>query len=750
MEKKIGSELYYELTLQLAGMYATKYNRITVFSKIDIDTDYSIQISYIERDLTLLGVNSKIKVLNNWKISIAPTCLNRIAKMVKVPSAISRKYGEYDSLMDYLTGTSANLLDIINSSDEDFAKIYDYIYKSAKTHIFGDVLIKLRRDYSFQASPVKNGKHTVRFALLSMKEEILESIMPRDNYYWMYDEPHICSKCKPFEYNPLVSNLTGTKSTKNYVEAVSEVVNNKTKVDCVKPYSTMETLTEETGELYFDIDKIGGAEAIINYNDSLDLWEKANGYKINMDPSTNLAVIDSYERDTVNILGNLLGRSRSGNIERLRLNENYIRSKKAEITDINKEIALKYAFVYSGIMLIYGAAGTGKTTLLEYISDMMRGSSQLFLTKTHTALQNLKRRIGYHSNVEYSTIDSVAKSSIYVNSEIVFIDECSTIDNRTMIGAIGKMYNAKMIVMSGDIYQIESIDFGNWFYYAKDIIRAEGANVELLNNWRTDSPLLKALWDEVRNKKPTIEEKLSMDGDYSEELGEAIFKPIDEDEVVLCLNYDGVFGLNNINRYFQNANTSGREYTWDDWIFKTGDKILFLDTKRFELLYNNLKGKIVDIDKEDEKITFTIEVEAFFTSEQCAEEGIELVSITPNGKSVIRFDVIAWDDELTDEEKKKTVIPFQIAYAVSIHKAQGLEYNSVKVIIPSNNAEKITHSIFYTAITRAKKSLKIYWSSETMRDVIKSFTQEQVEQITLPIIESKLGITSTTAVNEAV
>lgn len=37
---------------------------------------------------------------------------------------------------------------------------------------------------------------------------------------------------------------------------------------------------------------------------------------------------------------------------------------------------------------------------------------------------------------------------------------------------------------------------------------------------------------------------------------------------------------------------------------------------------------------------------------------------------------------------KKPIVPFQLAYAVSIHKAQGLEYRSVKVVIPSSNAEK--------------------------------------------------------------
>ena len=87
-----------------------------------------------------------------------------------------------------------------------------------------------------------------------------------------------------------------------------------------------------------------------------------------------------------------------------------------------------------------------------------------------------------------------------------------------------------------------------------------------------------------------------------------------------------------------------------------------------------------------------------------------------------------------------SVIPFQLAYAVSIHKAQGLEYDSVKVIIPKSNSEKITHGIFYTAITRAKKKLKIYWSSEIMEEIVESFKQEDTTQRSLEIIRKKLNL----------
>ena len=70
--------------------------------------------------------------------------------------------------------------------------------------------------------------------------------------------------------------------------------------------------------------------------------------------------------------------------------------------------------------------------------------------------------------------------------------------------------------------------------------------------------------------------------------------------------------------------------------------------------------------------------------------------------------------------EEKHIIPFQVAYAVSIHKAQGLEYDSVKIVITKDIEESITHDIFYTAITRARKNLAIYWTPETEDHVLSS------------------------------
>lgn len=65
-----------------------------------------------------------------------------------------------------------------------------------------------------------------------------------------------------------------------------------------------------------------------------------------------------------------------------------------------------------------------------------------------------------------------------------------------------------------------------------------------------------------------------------------------------------------------------------------------------------------------------------------------------------------------DDDTVNTLVPFQIAYAVSIHKAQGLEYDSVKVVITDANEERISHATFYTAITRARGQLGNFWTPE--------------------------------------
>ena len=737
----IGAERYYEVTLQLAGLYATKFNRITAYTKENISTNYSIQIGYTDVSIDLWGIDSSVKVITNWKVAIEPSCLNKLGKILSINTKLNSKYGEYVSLMDFLSRTGLNLLDLIDLQDKTFHSIIESVYCDTKTAVFKEVLLVLQSNYSKTSR--KKGRNVIRYLLINLRAETIESILPtRFHPKQLSDDLYISSSCYPFEQNPFISNLAGSKTSENHLTKHIAAVTGIDKLSRVRPYLSIKNATQQTGEIYFEAEAIASEEIIRRFNAHLDSWERRAGHRILQE--NGLVCIEHYERRTLYILQRLLALSHNGNLGQKEYNQRFLKQSGTVFTDPLKEQALKNIFVDSQILLIYGAAGTGKTTLINYISNLMGTSRKLFLTKTHTALQNLKRRIeNPGANSEFVSFNSFTKKVSLDEYDVIFVDECSIIDNRTMVDFLEKASPNAFLVFAGDVHQIESIEFGNWFYYAKDIIKNRGSNVELLSTWRTKDTNLIDLWDEVRRKEDVlITERLSFDGPYSEDIGPNLLTPIEQDEVVLCLNYDGKFGLNNINNYFQNANTSGPAVSWYEWTYKVGDHILFNESKRFPLLYNNLKGRIVDIEKGYDNITFTVDVETSLTAKDCQREDLEFIQATDDATRV-RFTVYQYDgsdaEEYDEELQMKSVVPFQLAYAVSIHKAQGLEYDSVKVIIPSNNAEKITHGIFYTAITRAKKKLKVYWSPETMREVIEGFCANNSNVKSLDIIKKKLS-----------
>ena len=755
IEKKtpfyINGERYYELTLQLSGKYASKFNRLIAYSKENIETNYTIQIGYLKEYVQLWENPSEIKFITNWKVSIDPAILNRFSAILNKELKLKSTFGEYNSLMDFLKDTGMNLLDIVDLRNDKFDLVMEQIYRDKNTSYFKDILTILHQQFDINSRIY--GKNVIRYTLLKLKEEIIESVIrkPDDVKFFRNKKLMISSKCGPFESKPFLYNLPGNKTNKSTLSRDVLKAVGLAELKSGKPYIYLKHLTETSGEIYHDKSKIDleMLEEVKSFNSSLDDWDKDNGLTILED--TSLIHIDEYEKQTLFILNRLLNNTNGGISGQKQLNAKFVKEHKElfENTSTNKvdplkKHAIENIFVNHRILMVYGAAGTGKTQLMDYISTLMDGRSKLFLTQTHTARENLERRItmpGFRSR--FAVIDQINKSNETVDSDIVFIDECSTIDNLSMFKLLQKVKSDALFVLVGDIHQIESIDFGNWFYYAKSII-SQSAIVELTSTWRTEDNDLKGLWEEVRKIGIKITEKLVIDGPFSEEISTKLFKNKKDEEVVLCLNYDGRFGLNNINNYFQDLNTSSEAYHWYEWSYKVNDPILFNDTRRFPSLYNNLKGKILEIEQDELSITFRIEVFKILTAFDVSSE-FEICEHLDNS-TIIKFTVYENKGAgVTEDEREvsrmRSIIPFQIAYAVSIHKSQGLEYDDVRIVIPKENAEKITHGVFYTAITRAKRKLKIYWHPDTMDLVIKNIKEGNKETLSLNIIKEKLEIT---------
>lgn len=512
----INGEQYFEVTLQLAGVYATKFNRITAYTKEDISTNYSIKIGYVDRTINLWGVDSKVKVIINWQVSIDSKCLNKLGKILKINTKLTSRHNEYESLMKVLSDTGLSFLDLIDLQDEEYSEIIKRIYCKTNAQIFKEVLDLLKKNYNQKSTLL--GRNTIRYIIMDLREDTLEKVLPfSSNVPLLCDELLLSRKCYPFERNPFLSNIIGKKSSAIGIKKLVDIAGEKI-LNISRPYLTIKNAINKTGEIYFETGMLVDEDDINNYNNSLSNWEKTNGFCINNE--SGLICISSYETRTLDILRELIKYSKKENKGQEVFNKNYLKNSHIVFEDSLKEQALKEMFVNSQLLLIYGAAGTGKTTLINHISNMMSSYKKLFLTKTHTALQNLIRRIeNPGKEADFVSFDSFTKKLDLNDYDIIFIDECSTIDNRAMKRFFDKINPDTLLVLAGDIHQIESIDFGNWFYYAKDIIKTPGANVELLNTWRTEEEELKSLWHAVRCRDDLITEKLVIDGPFSENIG---------------------------------------------------------------------------------------------------------------------------------------------------------------------------------------------------------------------------------------
>ena len=82
--------------------------------------------------------------------------------------------------------------------------------------------------------------------MLHMRDEILEDLFPNRFFpKWISKELFISSKCYPFEKNPIIANLVGTKTSKSDRESVIELLDDSNAVTLAQPYITIDNLIEQ-------------------------------------------------------------------------------------------------------------------------------------------------------------------------------------------------------------------------------------------------------------------------------------------------------------------------------------------------------------------------------------------------------------------------------------------------------------------------------------------------------------------------
>lgn len=737
----INDKVYYEVTFITVNSNTSKFDNIIAFTDLELAPNYAVNLRLTNKEILVLETKIPITIITDWQTSIRPCEFNNFAKIMDIHIEVQSSHNEYKNLMEFLTKTDFNLLDIIEMKKNQYNIVKQKLTGGSKVTPIFKVLDK-SRIYIHNSKP---GSNVIRYLLYKFNNSLIKNQFKvyKDKFTGKVQGCHTLSGlylnygCTPFDQMPFNSSLMGHNPKLIDLFRCIDLENRKHELLA----RVVKNNTEINGQLYMKIDEI---DFLIEEEiDSLIEIYNQNLYKSHKNRSlvreNKIIYIKEYEENSLTIIKKLQELGKKGVRGYSNSVKTWLADSSYTIDCKDKENILVNLFNSSKVALIYGAAGTGKTTIINHISTFFQEQSKIFLANTNPAVENLKRRVNV-SNENFMTISKfISNKSISGKSSILVIDECSTVSNRDMKAILNKA-EFKLLVLVGDVYQIESITFGNWFSMAQRYVPSTSV-FELETPYRTNDKKLLRLWDRVRAVDNNILETLTKNKNTGN-LDKSIFDKSDTDEIILCLNYNGLYGINNINRIIQ-KNNNQREFYWANKIYKINDPILFNESNRFyPIIYNNLKGIIRNIEIFDRKIKFEIEIDK--TINELDAEGYDfiLVDNNYNNKSIISFYVNKYETSEVDEDNnmsKSSVVPFQVAYAVSIHKAQGLEYNSVKIVMTNEVEEMITLNIFYTAITRTRNKLKIYWSPETEKYILENLKKRDLGR-DIGIFSSKLKL----------
>ena len=746
----VNEKVYYEVAFIPANDKASKTDRIIAFTDIELSDYYAVRFAIANNSIEIFGKTMPIRVIVNWEVNIRPCEFDNFAKLF-YKNAPKLSKAEQQHLSHYLTDTGANLSELLDISDEAFVDLRSRIVPNSKSKFFFDILDYCRELLRNQ-SP---GANILKYLLFHMTNRIIKAQYKEKwkwDYYngcWEYvgqnsllSDLYLANECIPFDNMPFCSAL------RKHVPSISDIF------DCFEISGREHEIiawfirhnTEQKGILFTKLEKSDdGKYKLLDFEDVESLVKTYNQrlYHNSIQQARKLIIkngfifIEGYKEDTISIIQTIMSLTTSGIDNYLNTAKHWVETQDHSNVSKEKKAALINMFDKSKVALIYGAAGTGKTTLINYISTFFKDHSRLYLAHTNPAVNNLKRKVSASSKCNFMTItkfNNPYAKDVKRDYDILIIDECSTVSNKSMRKVL-ELAQYKLLILVGDIYQIEAIEFGNWFNAVRFFIPPTSV-CELKKPFRTESKQLLDLWDNVRKMQGNNEDSDVLDrlqaGEFSAELDTSIFTSAAENEIILCLNYGGLYGINNINHFMQENNNCKEIYRGIQR-YKVGDPILFNDAAdsffssdedEVPVIHNNMKAKIVDFavlneGQANESIQFDVELDKPLIELNMDNRSFNIIGTNQEGNSIIRFEVFknkSTDED--DDEISKTTVPFQIAYAVSIHKAQGLEYDSVKIVITDEIDELITHSIFYTAITRAKKRLKIYWSKSVEQKIL--------------------------------
>ena len=382
--------------------------------------------------------------------------------------------------------------------------------------------------------------------------------------------------------------------------------------------------------------------------------------------------------------------------------------------------------IRKNFLIITGGPGTGKTTIMKGIIELYKEVHKLSYEKLAERVQLLAptgraaKRMSDATLMPASTIHRFLKwqketNKFQVNeyhkskAEVVILDESSMVDTLLMASLLRGISANCNVIMVGDSYQLPSVGPGQVLH---DLISSSKLPVvELKELYRQgkDSNILTLAYDvrkgevvdDVFNKEEDLTFIECSDDDVISNLMDvsSTFKDLSyKNFQILAPMYKTKCGIDMINQrlqvIFNPKDKSKKELVVGDVIFREGDKVIELTNMPDENIYNGDIGIISQIVTQ------------------------------PAKKITIDFD----GNEVTFTAANFN--KFRLAYAISIHKAQGSEFDVVVMPIVQGYRKMLYRKLVYTGITRSKKMLYLIGDKNALRQAVNN-TSSDIRRTTI-------------------
>ena len=377
--------------------------------------------------------------------------------------------------------------------------------------------------------------------------------------------------------------------------------------------------------------------------------------------------------------------------------------------------------VNSGVLLLTGGPGTGKTTVLNGVLSVFRqmGLRCVLAAPTGRAAQRLTEVTGQDASTIHrlleATIDTNTGNMYFVRDEsnplkadVVIVDEMSMVDVLLLHSLLQAVPASARLILVGDPDQLPPVGPGSPFgdclssgmlrsVRLTEIFRQAQQSLIVMNAHRVNQGQL----PELRNVKNDFffiscrseqEVATTVRDLCSTRLPKRM--GISEEEIqVLSVTRKGGVGTWNLNALLQHAlnpaSPEKKERQWGEFSFREGDRVMQI-RNNYDIIWKRADGSAVGTGIFNGDIGTILEI----------DHQSEMLSV--------RF-----DDKVVDYEFSQ-LGELEPAYALTVHKSQGSEYRAVVLPLWNGSPYLLSRSVLYTAITRARELLVLVGREEVV------------------------------------